>query len=143
MPNDGLPKLMDIEVIQKKREMCLACERHRSSIGEAMMHSDNWLKQGYTSGNRIKVSDTVDYQIWSDNAGAMVGATVNFETADDFHYELLAENWSRFLSEVLCINDTSPTAEAFQGFMKIKTNLFAFQEALDEHGIKYKKIAFY
>ncbi len=107
------------------------------------MHSDNWLKQGYSSGNRIKVSDTVDYRIWSDNAGAVVGVTVDFETTDDFHYELLAADWRKFLTEVLCINDASAATEAFQGFLKTKTNLFAFEDALNEHKIKYKKIAFY
>jgi len=107
------------------------------------MYSDNWLKQGYNSGNRIKVSDTVDYQIWSDNAGAAIGVTVNFETADDFHYELLIADWNRFLYEVLCVNDSSVVTEAFQGFLKTTTNLFAFQEVLNEHGINYKKIAFY
>ncbi len=82
------------------------------------MHSDNWLKQGYSSGNRIKVSDTVDYRIWSDNAGAVVGVTVDFETTDDFHYELLAADWRKFLTEVLCINDASAATEAFQGFFE-------------------------
>ena len=143
MPNDGLPKLIEIATIKEKQELCLACERNRSNIGEATMYSDNWLKQGYTSGNRIKVSDTVDYQVWSDNAGAAVGVTVDFETADDFHYELLIADWHRFLFEVLCIADMSAAITVFQGFLKGNTNLFAFEESLNEHGIKYKKIAFY
>lgn len=29
MTNDGLPKLMDIETIKKKQELCLKCERYR------------------------------------------------------------------------------------------------------------------
>lgn len=29
IPNDGLPFLMDIETILRKREICLACERHK------------------------------------------------------------------------------------------------------------------
>ena len=33
IPNDGLPKLIDIETIKKKRELCLVCERYRENIG--------------------------------------------------------------------------------------------------------------
>lgn len=104
-------KLIEIATIKEKQELCLACERNRSNIGEAKMYSDNWLKQGCTSGNRIKVSDTVDYQVWSDNAGAAVGVTVDFETADDFHYELLIADWHRFLKEVLSVTDTTASRE--------------------------------
>lgn len=111
--------------------------------GNDEMYSDNWLKQGYTSGSRIKVSEIVAYHIWSDNKGIAVGVTVDFEVADDFHYELLTEDWHRFLFEVLCIADMSAAITVFQGFLKRNTNLFAFEEALNEHGIKYKKIAFY
>lgn len=142
MPNDGLPKLMDIEIIQKKRELCLACERHKNAP-EKQAYSDAWKEQGYACGHRINVSDVIDYRIWSDDKGATIGVTVNFETADDFHYELRTEDWSRFLCEVLCINDTSVVTEAFQGFLKAKTDLFAFEESLNKRGIKYRKIAFY
>lgn len=113
------------------------------SSGSDRMYSDNWLKQGYTSGSRIKISDIVDYRIWSDNKGIAVGVTVDFEAADDFHYELLTEDWNRFLSEVLCITDISSATTAFQGFLKSNTNLFAFEEALGNHSIKYKKVAFF
>ena len=143
IPNDGLPKLMDIEVIRKKRELCLACERHRSSTGEAMMHSDNWLKQGYSSGSRIKVSDIVDYRIWSDNAGVAVGVTVDFETADDFHYELLIADWNRFLAEVLLVTDTASSTMAFSEYLASNKGLFAFEDALKVHNIEFRKIAFY
>lgn len=113
------------------------------SSGSDRMYSDNWLKQGYTSGSRIKISDIVDYRFWSDNKGIAVGVTVDFEAAEDFHYELLTEDWNRFLFEVLCISDTSSATTAFQGFLKSNTNLFAFEEALNNRSIKYKKVAFF
>lgn len=143
MLNDGLPKLIDIEVIKKKQELCLACERHKSSTGEAMMHSDKWLKQGYNSGNRVKVSDVVEYRIWSDNAGIAVGVTVDFETADDFHYELLMTDWNRFLAEVLFVTDTIAPTVAFRDYLANNEGLFAFEDALKFHGIEFKKVAFY
>ena len=35
--------------------------------GGWLMYSDEWLKQGFNSSLRMKVSDEVDYRIWSDN----------------------------------------------------------------------------
>lgn len=143
MPNDGLPKLMEIATIKEKQELCLTCERNRSNIGEATMYSDNWLKQGYKSGNRIKVSDTVDYRVWSNNAGAAVGVTVDFEIADDFHYELLIADWHKFLKEVLSVTDITASTVAFRDFLANYEGLFAFEDELKLHGIEFKKIAFF
>ncbi|MGI6361837.1 MAG: hypothetical protein ACOX05_06080 [Bacillota bacterium] len=142
MSNDGLSKLMDIELIKKKREVCLACKRAKKAVGK-LTYSDNWIRQGYSCGQRFQVSDIVDYRIWSNKTGAIIGVTVDFETANDFHYDLLATDWNRFLSEVLCIDDMLTVTKAFQSFFRTKTNLFAFEEALNEHGINYKKTAFY
>jgi len=107
------------------------------------MYSDNWLKQGYNSGNRIKVSDTVDYRVWLDNAGAAVGVTVDFETADDFHYELLAADWHRFLTEVLSVTDLTAPTVAFRAYLADNEGLFALEDALKTYGIEFKKTAFY
>ena len=107
------------------------------------MHSDKWLKQGYNSGNRVKVSDVVEYRIWSDNAGIAVGVTVDFETADDFHYELLMTDWNRFLAEVLFVTDTIAPTVAFRDYLANNEGLFAFEDALKFHGIEFKKVAFY
>lgn len=107
------------------------------------MYSDNWLKQGYTNGNRIKVSDTVNYQVWSDNNGAAVGVTVNFETADDFHYDLLIADWNRILVEVLCSPKAIAPKDAFRDYLLNNKGLFDFEEALKTHDIKFEKIAFY
>lgn len=113
------------------------------SSGSDKMYSDNWLKQGYTSGSRIKVSDVVDYRIWSDNKGIAVGVTVNFEVADDFHYELLIPDWHRFLKEVLSVTDITASTVAFHDFLANNEGLFAFEDELKLHGIEFKKIAFY
>jgi len=100
--NDRLPKLMDIDEIEKKHKLCFICERHINALGKPT-YSDDWIKQGYTCGQRFKVSDIVDYRIWSDNAGDVAGVTVNFETANSFHYELLSVDWNKFILGILCI----------------------------------------
>ena len=142
IPNTELPKLMKIEDIKQKRELYLTCEKHKNAQKKPT-YSDNWLKQGHTSGDRIKVSDIIDYRVWSDKNGSAVGVTVDFETADDFHYELLTVDWGRFLSEVLCITDAATTTAALHNFLGNGTDLFAFEDALKSHDIKYKKIAYY
>lgn len=139
--NNELPKLMDIEAIKQRSEFCLTCERYKSAQ-ERPIYSDNWLKQGHTSGDRIKVSDIVDYRVWSDKNGSAVGVTVDFETSDDFHYELLTADWGRFLSEVLCTTDATTSTVSLHNFLENGKNLFAFEDALESHGIKYKKVAY-
>jgi hypothetical protein len=44
---------------------------------------------GYKHGERISVSSVIDYEIWTDSENSIVGVTVNFEVADDYHYGLL------------------------------------------------------
>ncbi|QRN84864.1 hypothetical protein JR334_07740 [Clostridia bacterium] len=110
--------------------------------GEAM-YSDDWLKQGYITGDRVMVNGIVDYYIWLDTDGEMVGVAVNFEAADDFHYELLTEDWHSFLTKVLNVSDIAYSTEAFCDFLAHRDDLFAFEEALNCHSIKFKKISFY
>lgn len=110
---------------------------------EPLIYSDSWVKQGYNSGDRIKVTDIVDYRIWSNNSGDMIGVTVDFETADDYHYELLAADWNRVLAEIFSVTDTVATVIAFRDFLLHNNGLFAFEEALKTRGINFKKTAFY
>lgn len=107
------------------------------------MYSDEWLKQSFNSNSRIKVSDEVDYRIWSDNDGTAVGVTVDFEIDNDFHYELLMSDWNRFLAEVL--HDTNPanTTKVFGEYLHKCKCVFSFEEDLNSIGIKYEKVAFY
>jgi hypothetical protein len=49
------------------------------------MLSDDWLKQGFQHGERIEVTDIVDYVIWTDTSNSIIGVSVNFEKAYDFH----------------------------------------------------------
>ena len=107
------------------------------------MHSDYWMRQGYHCGNRIKVTDIVNYQVWTDDNSNTVGVTVNYETADDFHYELRTADWNHFLTEVLFVSDTAVTAYVFRDYLLHHPGLFAFEEAMKSIGIAFKKVAFY
>lgn len=106
------------------------------------MYSDNWLKLGYEHGDRIKVSAVVDYYTWTDSENHIVGVTVNFEEADDYHYELLIEEWMKFNAEVLKSNNLDETKKLFKKSFE-NNEMFDFQDALKLHEIKYEKMAFY
>ncbi|NLY20781.1 MAG: hypothetical protein GXZ08_05825 [Tissierellia bacterium] len=107
------------------------------------MYSDIWLQEGYKSGDRIVVSDEVDYKIWTNLDGEIIGVSVNYERADDFHYDLPIEEWTKFLEKVLGNADMNHTQKLFEDFLKNNPNLFSFEDALKDNNIKYDKIAFY
>lgn len=106
------------------------------------MHSDEWLRLGYTSSEQIAVSDVAYYRIWHDNAGNEIGATVDFETADDFHYELPLAEWQSFLSKILCIGKSDDLTTAFREYFVKNKGLFDFERDLRICGIVYQKFFF-
>jgi hypothetical protein len=107
------------------------------------MYSDKWLKLGYKHGERIIVSSVADYEIWTDSENSIVGVTVNFEVADDYHYELLIIEWMKFLEKVLKTINLENTQKLFEKFLYENNNMFDFEATLKMHGIMYEKIAFY
>jgi hypothetical protein len=107
------------------------------------MYSDVWLKLSYRHGARNKVSNDVDYEIWTDDENNIIGVTVNFEGTNDYHYELYIEEWMKFLDKVLKTADLTNTQKLFERFLRENDKIFDFQYALQLHGIKYDKIAFY
>ena len=106
------------------------------------MHSDEWYKLGYSSGEQIQVSDCVYYRIWHDQAGATIGATVDFETTNDFHYEMPVSEWHRFLNAVLRVKESDDVTTAFREYFLKKDGLFDFESDLRIFGIGYQKIFF-
>lgn len=107
------------------------------------MLSDDWLRQGFQHGERIEVNDIVDYVIWTDNKNDIIGVSVNFEEADDYHYDIEIEEWMKFLVKVLDNTNLGETPKLFRNFLEENTEMFAFQDVLDFNQIKYEKIAFW
>lgn len=107
------------------------------------MLSDDWLRQGFRHGERINVTSAVDYVIWTDSSNSFIGVTVNFEEADDYHYDIENEEWMKFLVKVLRDSSLRETSKLFKNFLDENTETFAFQKILDFYQIRYDKIAFY
>ncbi len=107
------------------------------------MYSDEWIKLGYTSCEQIEVSDIAFYRTWTDNAGAEIGATVDFEIDNDFHYDMPISEWLRFLNNVLHVDESDDVTMMFRNYFVRNKGLFDFERDLRMNGIEYQKIAFY
>ena len=107
------------------------------------MLSDDWLRQGFQHGDRIEVTDIVDYVIWTDNKNDIIGISVNFEEADDYHYDIEIEEWMKFLAHGLNDTNLKESPKLFRNFLEENSDMFAFQDVLDSNHIKYDKIAFW
>jgi hypothetical protein len=107
------------------------------------MLSDDWLRQGFQHGERIEVTNIVDYVIWTNNENDFIGVSVNFDEADDYHYDIEIKEWMKFLVNVLDNPDFEVTSKLFRNFLNDSSEIFAFQDALDFNQIKYDKIAFW
>lgn len=106
------------------------------------MLSDEWLQLGYTHSDRIDiVNGLIDYYIWTDTCGSPIGISVNFEYADDVHYELHYSDWVRFLKE--CLQTTlEDCGEALYSYFCV-SDCFAFDDMLINNDIPYDRVTFY
>ena len=102
--------------------------------------SDSWRKEGCTFEERTLVQRPIFYRhvYWDDST--LAGVIVDYERADDFHYELEEGEWKAFCDRYLMGTDE---VSAFKDFFIAHPALFAFEDALDNAGIEYTKVAFY
>lgn len=106
------------------------------------MYSDEWIELGYTSSEQMEVSDIVFYRIWTDNSGAEIGATVDFEIDNDFHYVLPISEWQRFKENILRVSRSEEVTDAFRAYLVRNKGLFDFERDLRICGIGFQKIFF-
>ena len=106
------------------------------------MISDEWIELGYTSSEPIEVSDIVFYRVWTDQAGAEIGVSVDFEIENDFHYTMPISDWQTFTKNVLRVNDPNGVTQAFQEYFIKNPKLFDFERDLKISGIWYQKFFF-
>lgn len=108
------------------------------------MYSDVWMRiKGYNMTSPISVNETVNIYKWLNKRNEPIGVCVNFELADDVHYELKIEEWNKFLNCVLMIDESDDFIKPFQKFLTIRLPQAAFADVLNKNNIEYKKISFY
>lgn len=106
-----------------------------------MLYSDEWLKKGYKSGNRISIGngEPIDYRYWYDG-DEIIGATIDFEYAEDAHYEFL---WEEFRKLIVLWGGEGEFLSNMQKFFPEKQPYFIFSDFLEENGIKFERIVFF
>ena len=106
------------------------------------MYSDEWIKkQNIECGKAVRLNTISNYYTWKDEHGALVGITINFEEADDTHYELLADDWYLFQEQILNVKRNN-IFDAALGELTSKGWL-KFSEKLQELGVRYEVISFW
>lgn len=61
------------------------------------MYSDEWLRNDYSHGEKVVLyNEFINYYVWCNQAKIPVGVTINFEYADDVHYDVLYSDWVLF-----------------------------------------------
>lgn len=108
------------------------------------MYSDKWMfDTSLHKSAAVEINSTTNVYYWLNENEQLVGVCVNFELAEDVHYELKAEEWVRFLCEVLMVSPHSDYTVPFRNFLNTSIPQVYFGTALDAKHIEYKKIAFY
>ena len=100
------------------------------------MYSDNWNNDNYKKSKPLKLSRDVELFIWHFK-DEIIGVSVNFEIANDVHYDIYYEEWLKFEDWVKFSNNKT-LEEYFENI-----DWLSFQERLQQLEIQYDKIAYY
>jgi len=106
------------------------------------MLSDDWLQSGFTKKASITLVPTlILLQTWVDLLGLPVGIGIDFEYADDIHFELTYKDWCMFLREQFGSDDITKLLPDLIAYIK-KNDWQGLEKSLEQFGIKYNKICF-
>lgn len=105
------------------------------------MYSDEWIKnENITRCKTVKLNSIANYYTWVDRNDGLIGISINFENADDTHYEMLARDWYSYQEKVLRI----PRGEDYTAALADATSKgwLDFVTQLQDHDILYRVIAY-
>ena len=106
-------------------------------LGGCIVDSGQWLQdKSLHKAAAVEINSTTNVQYWLNENEQLVGVCVNFELADDVHYELNTENWFRFLREVLFIAPSSNCVVPFRDFLNTAAPQVDFGMVLDAKRIE-------
>jgi hypothetical protein len=103
------------------------------------VYSDDWMKRGCVSDPRSRLHGAVYYRLWRDPQGEPVGIGIDFELADDVHFELTSAAWARLLA-VLGVGEGHDYTDPLRG---ITSSTLELSETLRRNGIEFMKVAFW
>lgn len=100
------------------------------------------MAAGYTHSDKINIIDgLIDYYIWTDSCGSPIGISVNFEYADDVHYELRYGDWVRFLKDCLHTTLEDCSKALYTYFSKSDSHMF--RNILTDNKISFDRVVFF
>lgn len=106
------------------------------------MYSDIWRNDNSLHKTpAIFIKKGINMNFWVNKNSYPEGVCVNFESADDVHYEFTIENWFKFIEGVLHTSFDKHII-SFTNFLNTNTSQIDFCNILDKNNIEYKKIAF-
>ena len=106
-----------------------------------MMYSDKWRKQGCYKKLRVHKDKMFLYD-WYSKEGAHIGVGVDYEIAEDVHYEIKRDDWVRLLGEVINEEDVYRPSKKTIDFLARPEMHYEFGLIMNLNHIAYKKIAF-
>lgn len=109
------------------------------------MYSDEWIKdKSLRTTERKSINNTADIYFWLNYNDELIGVTINFELANDVHYELKANEWYRFLDEVLKVDNKENYIKYLKDFFEsLSIPQVNLATVFDQNSIEYKKVAFF
>ena len=103
------------------------------------MYSDEWIKKEYRKVSTKALVKNVEFSEWVNESNTVIGISLSFNFESDVHFELLIEDWKRFLTDILKSEFESDLKEYFG----CEAPYLKFADDLRQNEIKYNKIAFY
>ena len=108
------------------------------------MYSDEWIKdKAIIKSPANKVNDFTNISFWRNACGELVGVSVNFELAEDVHYEFKADAWRLLLKAVLHLTEFEDYLPALNELIGKDETSYHFGMALFSNNIEHNKMAFY
>ncbi len=103
------------------------------------MYSDEWIKKEYRKISTKALAKSVEFSEWVNESNMIIGISLSFNFESDVHFELLIEDWKRFLTDILMSEFESDLEKYFD----CEAPYLKFADDLRSNEIKYQKIAFY
>lgn len=107
------------------------------------MYSDIWLNDSSVhKAPPIAITNEINLVKWLNESEEVIGIGLNFEYADDIHYEFLIDNWNKFIISVLKQEPTSNYIPSLKQYFQSPSSHIDFGIALWNTKIEFKKISF-
>lgn len=108
------------------------------------MYSDNWIRTtDIHKAPPIALTEEINLCKWISEKDGIIGIGIDFEYADDIHYEFLIDDWNLFVGTVLNSDTNSDYIPLLIDYFAEPSSHLKFGLSLRDNNIKHTKIAFY